>query len=404
MERNKIKHHYILITSMNFPSGGAGATYLNLFCRGMIENGYSVEVKLLKGHAFGKYKYTGPRKNITSDGIPYSYFGFKQRPDNSILKIVEELYSLINMLFYLTSLLWKPRPYKLLIFNSEIQYNVPLLLFSKISRIRVVKFVAEIIDKSEFSHSLFGWIKRMGYNLNYKFLNKKSDKLLVFSTYLRDFYVRLGYDTTKILIQPNLTDFDFWRPENCEKKYTFGYSGAPYLKDGLHDLFKALSVLHGEHSDITLLVIGDATFGKSLIPSLKEECERLGIAENVFFTGLVELSKVKGYLAECSMLAITRPATLQTQAGFPTKLGEYFATQRPVLATNFGDMAEYFTDGVDIVMAECGNYEEIAQKIKWMITHSDELKIISERGYTRAEDLLEFKKSVHRMLAFLESN
>jgi len=76
MERDKVTPNYVLITSMNFPSGGAGATYLNLFCRGMKANGRSVEVVLLKGHAFGNYKYTGPRKNITEDGIPYRYMGF----------------------------------------------------------------------------------------------------------------------------------------------------------------------------------------------------------------------------------------------------------------------------------------------------------------------------------------
>ena len=81
-------------------------------------------------------------------------------------------------------------------------------------------------------------------------------------------------------------------------------------------------------------MIGDATFGKSIIPSLKEECEKLGIAGKVFFTGLVESPKVNKYLSECRILAITRPATLQTKAGFPTELGEYFATGKPVLATN----------------------------------------------------------------------
>ena len=151
-------------------------------------------------------------------------------------------------------------------------------------------------------------------------------------------------------------------------------------------------------------MIGDATFGKSLIPLLKEECANLDISEKVFFTGLVEHSTVKQYLSECKILAITRPSTLQTKAGFPTKLGEYFATMRPVLATNFGDMEEYFKDGTDIVMAECGNSEEIAQKIKWMIENKRELEIISERGYKTAHDLLEYKNSVRRMINFLESD
>ncbi len=403
MERDKVNPEYILITSMNFPSGGAGATYLNLFCRGMISNGCSIKVLLLKGHAFGGFKYKGPRKNISGDGIPYTYLGFSQRADKAYVKMFEEMLSLSRLICYLFSLTIKPRPVRLLIFNSEVQYNIPILVFSKLFRFSVIKFVAEIIDPSEFTDSLFGRIKRMGYNYNYKFLNKKSDKLLVFSLFLKNYYLGLGYDENKILVQPNLTDFDFWEPIKNDIKYTFGYSGAPYLKDGLHDLFKALSLLTGENNDITLLVIGDVTFGKSLIPLLKEECKILGISEKVSFTGLVELQEVKQYLSECRILAITRPSTLQTKAGFPTKLGEYFATKRPVLSTDFGDMSEYFTDGTDIVMAECGNPESIARKIKWMIENSGELELISKRGYVTAQKLLEYKHSVQRMLSFIES-
>jgi glycosyltransferase involved in cell wall biosynthesis len=403
MERDKMKPNYILITSMNFPSGGAGATYLNLFCRGLKSHGCSVDVILLKGHAFGNFKYKGPRKNITKEGVPYRYLGFKQRPDSSFLKIFEEAFSICRLIIYLFSLINRREKYKFLIFNSELQYNVPVLVFSKIFRIKVVKFVAEIIDKSEFSDSLFGKIKRFAYNLNYKHLNKKSDKLLVFSIYLKNYYVGLGYDENKIMVQPNLTDFDFWKTDENKISYTFGYSGAPYLKDGLHDLFMAISLLNNEDLNITLLIIGDATFGKSLIPLLKEECTRLGISDKVFFTGLVELAMVKQYLSECKILAITRPSTLQTKAGFPTKLGEYFATGKPILATNFGDMEEYFTGGRDIVLAECGDPESIAQRIKWMIENSHELEIISKRGFSKALELLEYKNSVKKIISFLES-
>ena len=389
---------------MNFPEGGAGANYLNLFCRGLVINGRSVEVVLLKGHAFGNFKYKGPRKDVTREGVPFRYIGFKQRPESLLLKIIEEFVSMCRLLGFLISLSWRPKPYKLLIFNSELQYNIPVLIFSNILRVNAIKFVAEIIDKSEFANSLFGRIKRLGYNINYKYLNKKSDKLLVFSLYLKEFYMQLGYEEPKIIVQPNLTDFDYWKPEPGNIKYTIGYSGAPYLKDGLHDLFKAVSLLTAEGLDISLLVIGDATFGKSLIPSLREECSLLGISKSVSFTGLIELSGVKQHLAECKILAITRPSTLQTKAGFPTKLGEYFATQRPVLATNFGDMEEYFTDGQDIVMAECGNVGEIAGKIKWMISDSEELEKILARGYERSQQLLEYKISVKRLIDFMEDD
>jgi len=404
MERDKIMKKYILITSMNFPSGGAGATYLNLFCRGLKLNGCSISVLLLKGYAFGNYTYNGPRKNVTEDGIPFTYLGFRQRPHNNFLKLFDELISFSRLIVFLFSLINKRKSINLLVFNSEIQYNIPIHLMAKIFRIKTSKFVAEFIDKSEFSGSLFRKLKRYGYIFNFRYLNKIADKLIVFSFYLKNEYIKMGYNENNIIVQPNLTDFEYWEPTNTELKYSLGYSGAPYLKDGLYDLFKAISLLHEKNINVTLLIIGDAIFGKSLIPDLKVECKRLGISEKITFTGLVESSLVKQYLSECKILAITRPSTIQTKAGFPTKLGEYFATKKPILATNFGDMDKYFTDGLDIIMAECGNPESIALKIIWMLKNNKELDLISRRGYDRAYQLLEYKKSVNRLINFLDSN
>ena len=383
---------------MNFPRGGAGATYLNLFCRGLKSNGHNVKVLLLKGHAFGNFIYKGPRKNISEDGIPFTYLGFTQRPENKILKIFDELLSFVRLMAFLFSLIVKRRSVSLLIYNSDLFYNIPIHLLSRIFGVRLIKFVAEYIDKSEFGVSMIGLIQRASYFLNFKYLNKLSDKLIVFSFFLKDLYLRMGYNEPDIIVQPNLTDFDFWKIPLTESKFTLGYSGAPYLKDGLSDLFGAISVLRREtNMQISLLIIGDAVFGDSLIPSLKDECARLGISDYVVFTGLVESSQVKKFLTECSILTITRPSTVQTRAGFPTKLGEYFATGKPVLATDFGDMKRYFKDGWDIIMAECGNTGSIAEKLIWMLSNPDELSEIADRGYNRALELLEYRNSVRRI-------
>jgi glycosyltransferase involved in cell wall biosynthesis len=395
------KREYILITSQNFPEGGAGATYLNLFCRGLHLNDNSISVLLLKGFAFGNFEYRGSWKNFTEYGVPYTYLGFTQRPRNQLLKLIEELISILHLTFFLFSLAGKRKSVTLLVFNSEIQSNIPIHCISKLLRIRLVKFIAEFIDKSQFQGSFLRKIKWFGFLLNFKYFNNISDKLIVFSFFLKQEYLKMGYNEKNIIIQPNLTDFGFWFSGNSEIKHTIGYSGAPYLKDGLLDLFNAINILQNEGINVNLLVIGDATFGKSLIPTLKEECRKLNISEKVSFTGLVDSAEVKRHLSECMFLAITRPSTIQTQAGFPTKLGEYFATMKPVLTTNFGDVERYFENGIDLVMAETGNPESIALKIKWMLQNSDALETISRNGYRKAKDLLDYQKAIQRIIEFI---
>lgn len=401
MQADTLKHEYILITSQNFPSGGAGASYLNLFCRGMKLNGLSIKVLLLKGFAFGNLKKNDRRKNITDYGVPFTYLGMINRPRNKVLKFFDDFLCAVHLTIVLLLMLSRRRNKCLLVYNNELQSNLIIYLLARLVCLRIVTFVPEYYDKNDFKDSIFRRIKWYGFLIVFNKVNRLSDKLIVFTSFLKDHYINQGIPESKILIQPNLTDFEYWEPVSYNLKYTLGYSGAPYLKDGLLDLFNAISILHKEGIQISLMVIGDSTFGKSLLPNLKIQCEKLNISDNVFFSGLVETSLVKQYLSECRILAITRPLTVQTKAGFPTKLGEYFASKKPVLATNFGDIERYFLDGTDIIIADSGDPESIAKKIKWMLQNPEALDKITWSGYCKAKELLDFQESIKKVIRFI---
>ena len=361
-----------------------------------------IRVFLLKGHAFGSDRYKGPRKNITDKGVPFTYLGFRQRSERIVLKLADQLLSLIRLTSLLTGLWTVRKNTTILLYNSEIAFNIPIFLAKKLLKIRLVKFSAEIIDRSQFKNTLSGRLSRASHKASFRSLGRMPDKMIVFSHYLKDKYIRAGIPEEHILVQPNLTDFTFWQMESFEETYTIGYSGAPYMKDGLHDLLMAISLLSRRGRNLSLIIIGDATFGRTLIPELKEECKRLGIMDRITFTGLVNTAEVKRYLSRCSILAVTRPDTIQTRSGFPTKLGEYFAMGKPVLATRFGDMERYFTDGVDLVYAECGDPVSIMKKLEWMIDNPHEVDKIAQHGSDTARNLLEYQASIERILPFLD--
>ena len=261
---------YILITSTNFPEGGAGANYLNLFCRGLKANGTLISVYLLKGHAFGDTRYDGPRSNISPEGIPYTYLGFKQRPENLLLKLADQFISFARLLYLLTSLIIQRKQVTILVYNGDIFFNTPIHLAGRIGKIKIVKFAAEIIDQSQYRQSILGRISRAAYMFNFKYLNRIADKMIVFSYYLKDEFVQLGIGERKILVQPNLTDFEFWQSESISTKYTLGYSGAPYMKDGLNDLLTAIKILRDRGVIVTLLVGGMPRLDGLWFPDLRQ--------------------------------------------------------------------------------------------------------------------------------------
>lgn len=401
MVGDKLDKSYILITSTNFPSGGAGANYLNLFCKGLKHNGYNVKVLLLKGFAFGKFITKHAKNNMTDDGIGFSYLGLTARPQKPFFKIVDEVVVHFRLIGLMLSLLPKRKKTSLLIYNNEVHTNFVIYPMARLFGIRITSFVPEFYDKGTFEGSFLRRIKWYGFLFNFSYLNRLSYKLIVFSHYLKDQYLKLGYKESDIIVQPNLTDFEYWEIKNPNVKYTMGYSGTPTIENGLYDLFAAMSILKKEGIDTTLSVIGDKLFGNSIIPELVEVCKGYGIAENITFKGLVELDEVKRNLSECEILTLTRPAMIQTLAGFPTKLGEYFASGKKVLVTNFGDIEKYFRNQEELVIAQSGNVEDIAKKIKWIIQNGPQAELVTQQGYKKAKQMLEYKSSVNKIAAFI---
>jgi glycosyltransferase involved in cell wall biosynthesis len=103
------------------------------------------------------------------------------------------------------------------------------------------------------------------------------------------------------------------------------------------------------------------------------------------------------------ILAITRPNIVQTVAGFPTKIGEYFACGKTVLSTKIGDVGSYFKDRKDIVFAEADNPISIADNMQWILNNFEESRKIARNGYLQADELLNYKKIVSSMMHFVES-
>jgi glycosyltransferase involved in cell wall biosynthesis len=77
---------------------------------------------------------------------------------------------------------------------------------------------------------------------------------------------------------------------------------------------------------------------------------------------------------------LARPDSLQAQAGFPTKLGEYLATGRPVVVTRTGEIGSYLVDGKSAYLAEPGNVKDIARQIDAVLSNPDAARVVGEAG------------------------
>lgn len=392
----------ILITSSNFPQGSASANYLNLFCRGVILSGRKIEVYLLKGFFLGGRKTNDSRKNMTKYGVKYTYLNFVNRPSNKVFKLFGDIYALLCLTCLLFSLLPHRKSTTIFAYNNELYHSLLLTSFCKTAGIRMVTFVPEYYDISEFSGSITKKFRWYGFLVNFYYLNRLSSKLIVFSNFIKSRYTEKKYSENRIFVQPNLTDFEFWNSPVQENIYTIGYSGTLYKKDGIEDLLTAICILKKRKIECKTLIVGDVVNEKSILPKLKSFCEAMGIEKDVTFTGLIPINEVRECLHKCMILAITRPNIIQTLAGFPTKLGEYFACGKIILSTNIGDVLCYFHDRQEIVFAEAGNPHSIADNLEWIINNSENIKMIAQNGYIKANGIFNYKEKVSSIMKFVE--
>jgi glycosyltransferase involved in cell wall biosynthesis len=117
------------------------------------------------------------------------------------------------------------------------------------------------------------------------------------------------------------------------------------------------------------------------------------LAERVDFTGQVVREDLVGLLSSARVLVLPRPAGAFSQAGLPTKVGEYLASARPVVVTANGDIGLYLRDGVDAYLVPPDDLAAFGERLRYVLGHPDEATEVGRRGRQAAQ--MHFDPVVH---------
>ena len=177
--------------------------------------------------------------------------------------------------------------------------------------------------------------------------------------------------------------------------------GTPTRKDGVMDLIQSFSILNKKFPETHLLIIGDITNGTTLVPILKKYASEFGVDKEITFTGLVSHEAVPELLQSCQILALTRPRGIFAEAGFPTKLGEYFSCKKPVVITDIGDMPRYFTNEKHVMLVEAENIDSIFWGFEKLIMEQNLREVLAKNSYDWMLENLSYKKAAHGVDRFL---
>lgn len=236
-----------------------------------------------------------------------------------------------------------------------------------------------------------------------RYLSKRATGMLVISQALKHYFESQGIKNIVVInMFVDAERFDEERQTASEEKYV-GYCGtiSPF-KDGVNVLLKAFALFRQSHLDYTLKLIGrfESEEAEQYLKTLVKE---LCITESVNFTGMVSPEEMPRILCGAKLLALARPENEQAMYGFPTKLGEYLATGRPVVVTNVGEIGFFLKDMENCRMAKPSDEQDFADKMNWVADNYEEALHLGRKGKGLTKTEFSCRKQSKRVLAFMES-
>lgn len=375
----------VLITN-NFPYGGASANLLRYFTLALAFQNNDIEVIIPTGSYYGNKIDVNENRYGEIESVKYRHLGFLNHPRNYFGKLLDNILGLILPFFYLLNKTIKNNLDIIIVYNPSLLPMVSYLITKFFLRRKLLVILPEFYEKPNHKFISLDLINWFSFYISIKYMVRNADTFIVLSSYLKQYLTNRLRISKDILIMPNLTDPKRFEIDGImpfkSNKVTIGYIGTPTKKDGILDLIKSFGVLNSKYKNTHLLIIGDITNGNSIVPDLKKYALEVGVDEDcITFTGLQSHKIIPQLLLSCQILALTRPNGIFSEAGFPTKLGEYFSCKKPVVITKVGDIPKYFKNEEHVILVEPGNIESIVNGFEVLINQPDLSDIISKKSY-----------------------
>ena len=264
------------------------------------------------------------------------------RYSEGFLKIITKLlYAFRRMRFVFKN--FKEEKYNMVFVRDGIFGGLLALSIKKRYKVPFVFEMSNPIEQSWELHKLYSkhkyfwyFISKIEAHLTMHILHK-ADLVLPISKWLKEDFAKKGIERTKMMPLPEGIDpnkFSNANGEEIRKRYELKdskvviYIGTMNKQRHLDVLIYAFSKVKKYSGKVKLLMVGDGN-DKSNIERLANE---LGIENDVIFTGQVPRSEVPDFIAAADVGASPVPPLDFYKLSSPTKMFEYMAMGKPVVA------------------------------------------------------------------------
>lgn len=305
------------------------------------------EGKVINNEASGVYKGINFRYLHNTTIWPPKGFKFKKATIR------------LNAFFLLISYFLGYSTKTVLLVSNKIEYIWFLWLLSKVFKFSYFQEKSELPpvmkNKSSFlytklylkSYRIFDGILVMTHQLVNCFRDLKQSNL---------FHLPMTVDVNRF------TNLEHSKQYSVDKKTVFTYAGGGvYYRDGLKQMVDAFIESYKTTQNFEFKIYGPVNMQDRYLAEIVKLVEVRNASGYIKFRGRVDSSKMPAVLLEADCLIMAPPTDFDS-GGFPTKLGEFLATGKPVICTKVSEIPLYL-NSENCVLLEPDNHSAMVNAI-----------------------------------------
>ena len=166
------------------------------------------------------------------------------------------------------------------------------------------------------------------------------------------------------------------RRRPASRPFKLMYHGVLVERHGMDLAVEAVAKLRARIPGLELHFYGEETdYMKGIMRLVRER----KLEDAVFYHGYKSLREIAEAIGTIDLGLIPNRLNSFTRINLPTRIFEYLAMNKAVIAPRTRGVQDYFKED-ELVYFEPGDMEDLARKIEWVYRHPEEMKSLLERG------------------------
>lgn len=398
-----------IATTATYPEGMASAYRIHCYAKGLKEN--NVKVDVVSAKSLSKRPGKGFLFKGTNEGIPYTIV---LNTDDSG-KLMKYLWMEMKHYALMAHCLFTIRKY-------DVLWLYGMGLFPRLILLPVLRLAGKkvVLELNEYPYSTEGnkltqipFVRKSLQWLTLKLVFPLMDGVIAISENLKSLVKanapKVPVLKVPVLVDVNRSDLDSVgeRTSPHSNPYMFHAGSLSEQKDGIIKAIEAFA-LAAKELKTKGIKLDLVLTNKKTLPALWARIEAIlqehDLLQHLVITGYLNDSQLHHYLQHAAVLLINKPPSFQNKYNFPTKLGDYLLSGRPVIAASEGtELNQFLQDGKDSRVVPPNDAQAMATAIIDFCLDTEKARYIGEAGREAALLSFDYRRNAQRITDFLNS-